>query len=1155
MKISSLKVHGFGIWSGLSLDGLSEELNVFCGPNEAGKTTLLQFVRAVLYGFSPERMQYLPPVRGGRPGGLIDIASQQGSFQVSRHADHTDKSGRAPAVLIASDGSRQPEPLLNQILCNIDETVFKNVFAFGLQEIQQLGSLGDTEAAELLFSLSTGLDRVSLVDVMRELDVSRCRLLSDDGASGQIVQLLADRKRISQEIKSLSSLTSRYGRIASQRNRLDRDLGRLEEEKSCLRHDIRCIEIAVAIRPRWDARAATEARLGELRLSGTMPDGAVSRLERIDTALNRHSDKISRLGRQRRRLRAEAGGIEINEELCRQSARVEALREQENWLGTLESRCAELELETEKIHEDLAAEYERFGFSAATPQAVLPVLDHRKSRSLRKPLNTLRRERHELGEAQKAAATATAAALAAEDQIKAALASRGESELSAAIDSAGELVAQFRRRAQIDERFAQMEQYRAELDAQSRRLLGRQVMPAWTLVGLGAVFVVGVILLVAGLFASSSITGGFGWVLSTIGLLGLIAGVAAKFFIEHSNANQLDACQKQLNMLHLQLQEADQQRDQLDASLPAGGTPLQERLNSAQSDLAALEQLMPLDAQRQAALHEAEAARARAVRAEENISQSRRRWREALQAAGLPEKLSPKQVQMLSRRRGRLDELAGRLQRSREELKQRGDELRGISGRIYQLANDTGVLVDGDQPAPLLARLSEQLKQQQSLLARRQTLRGHLGSLRQSRAKHEKAIRRLKRHRRELFEQAGAVDEHDFRKQAGRRAKAETMLHELETARAEIVAAIGDHCPESEIAGLLDSFTSETLENRWEQESKRLEEIDVSVREQLEKRGRLAEKMKNLAEDRRPAERQLEHSMVKQRLKQAIRRWRVLALTGRILHGIRLVYEKDRQPATLQEASGYLNRLTQGRYTRVWTPLGEDVLRVDDASGTSLPCEVLSRGTREQLFLSLRLALVSSYASRGAKLPLILDDVLVNFDTIRAKAAAEVLADFARTGHQLLVFTCHDHILKLFRSLKVQVSRLPGNDGQPDAAPEVIDVSATEPPDAEQPEAEPPAKPARTKRPAKKNTRKSKQRKRPEPELIEPEPIEQHDDSDQIEDTEDAPFDAADVDNFEWEEVSEEPDSAKEYAREAASDKPGDEEYEDEEDGELHDAA
>ncbi len=120
-----------------------------------------------------------------------------------------------------------------------------------------------------------------------------------------------------------------------------------------------------------------------------------------------------------------------------------------------------------------------------------------------------------------------------------------------------------------------------------------------------------------------------------------------------------------------------------------------------------------------------------------------------------------------------------------------------------------------------------------------------------------------------------------------------------------------------------------------------------------------------LAADSRLAAKHLDLAVLEKRIEDALHRWQVLAATCSVLDSIRAAYEKDRQPETLQEASGYLDRLTQGRYRRVWTPLGEHVLRVDDAEGRPLPVEALSRGTREQLFLSLRLALASSYARRG----------------------------------------------------------------------------------------------------------------------------------------------------------------------------------------------
>ncbi len=74
---------------------------------------------------------------------------------------------------------------------------------------------------------------------------------------------------------------------------------------------------------------------------------------------------------------------------------------------------------------------------------------------------------------------------------------------------------------------------------------------------------------------------------------------------------------------------------------------------------------------------------------------------------------------------------------------------------------------------------------------------------------------------------------------------------------------------------------------------------------------------------------------------------------GIVLGEILTRYERERQPETLVEASGYMKRLTNGGYQRIWTPLGKEILFVDTADGESLPVEVLSRGTREQLFLRI----------------------------------------------------------------------------------------------------------------------------------------------------------------------------------------------------------
>ncbi len=110
---------------------------------------------------------------------------------------------------------------------------------------------------------------------------------------------------------------------------------------------------------------------------------------------------------------------------------------------------------------------------------------------------------------------------------------------------------------------------------------------------------------------------------------------------------------------------------------------------------------------------------------------------------------------------------------------------------------------------------------------------------------------------------------------------------------------------------------------------------------------------------------------------------------------------------------------------RIWTRLVGEELLVDNAEGDTIPVDKLSRGTREAVYLSLRLALVGAYARRGALIPMVLDDVLVNFDARRTRAAAEVLFDFSQNGYQVLMFTCHDHMRDLFHELGADVRILP----------------------------------------------------------------------------------------------------------------------------------
>ena len=294
-------------------------------------------------------------------GGTLDVAGPHGRFQISRHDAAADGTPGEQLTLTAPDGTRQGEHFVKVLLSNVDETVFNNVFAVGLREIQELATLSDTEAAELLYNLTAGLDRVSLVEVLQELDASRNRILDAAGRPCQVLQLLADYEKLRAEIDELAAVGHRYGHVAAEREQLHAEITQLEEEANRVERLARVTDLALAVRDRWTQRAALDEQLSAIGPLKIMPEAAVERLDALNARIQKHQEHLDRLAQQTEALRAEFAGLAVNESLWRQAARIEAFKEQEPWIAQLQGQIGELEKEIAGLSAELTAESERLG--------------------------------------------------------------------------------------------------------------------------------------------------------------------------------------------------------------------------------------------------------------------------------------------------------------------------------------------------------------------------------------------------------------------------------------------------------------------------------------------------------------------------------------------------------------------------------------------------------------------------------------------------------------------------------------------------------------------------------------------------------------------------------------------------------------------------
>jgi uncharacterized protein YhaN len=1068
MKITDIKIDGFGVWRDLTLRGLSPELTVFYGPNEAGKSTLMQFMRSVLYGVSPMRRErYLPPVVGGRPGGSLKVLSDEGPLTISRYADR-GPNDVGKVTVVTPDGKEQGDRLLREALEHVDEPTYNNIFAVGLREVQELATLSDTAAAQWLYRLTSGLDRISLYDVIHMLEGSRLRLLNSVEEKSEIRELTSRQEQLRAELNELVAKGRRWAQSAVKLRELAEEVERRQVEVRTLGATGRRLEVAIHIKPLWIKRGKIDDQLERFANLRPLEEGTIESLDEFNTRIEEHQRQRDILKGQRQQLRDEANRLGINDALMRNGQRLEALLEQQDWLQAVERMATELGEEVAQLEARLAGENERLshewtGAGKQPPRITSDIVDGltpqiRAVEATQQLFDTAKHELevHRAGEHQ------------FRSEIESAMVGGDKLGLPKDLDTAGDLVAQLRRRHQVEQRIEAARRQVDDLQQQALELVDEQVVPMGLFSWLLAVFIVGFVALGAWYLMPSATFGKYGGWIAAVGIGGSIFAWLFKYFAEDSAADRFENCHRQIEMVLQQIDEAEEEQAELDRELPLTEGSVALRLQHAERHLDELQRMLPVEGQRRELVNEITASERRVKLAEEKHASAISNWKAKLRALGLPDDISPASLATMAGQCERLAELEARIENRRDDRQRREREFAVVSQRIFALADETGLRLapvaglseagsksGSKQPAtqtpatvkPLaqLDHLRAEYHKHQQRVEQRKSLRERSKALRADEAKHARSAIGLKRRRAALYQKCGVADEQELRQLAAKLAEADELRKKRSTVTREITVAIGKHGAEEDFAPLLAPASIGRLEHDFETLSTQIESLDAGLKDALQRRGAMVEQQRAAAADHSLATKQIELDIVEQRLNRAIEAWRERAAVSMFLERVRREYEQHRQPETLREASEYLKKLTSGKYTRIWTPLAHDILFVDTVDGQPLPVQVLSRGTREQLFVSLRLALVSAYARRGIHLPMILDDVFVNFDAGRTKTACAVLRDFAKQGHQLLVFTCHEHVWRMFGDLKVDIRRIPNRLGETEEPQPIIEQLRPEP--------------------------------------------------------------------------------------------------------------
>ena len=153
-------------------------------------------------------------------------------------------------------------------------------------------------------------------------------------------------------------------------------------------------------------------------------------------------------------------------------------------------------------------------------------------------------------------------------------------------------------------------------------------------------------------------------------------------------------------------------------------------------------------------------------------------------------------------------------------------------------------------------------------------------------------------------------------------------------------------------------------------------------------------------------------------------RWLIRQSAARLAARAIERHRKAAQDPLVKRAGALFHIASGGSFAGLATDYDEadrPMLSAQREEGDRVKVEGLSEGARDQLFLSLRLALLERRA--GEPLPFVGDDILASFDDKRTKLTLELLAEFGRT-RQAILFTHHGHVAELAREAGADVAEL-----------------------------------------------------------------------------------------------------------------------------------
>jgi uncharacterized protein YhaN len=194
-----------------------------------------------------------------------------------------------------------------------------------------------------------------------------------------------------------------------------------------------------------------------------------------------------------------------------------------------------------------------------------------------------------------------------------------------------------------------------------------------------------------------------------------------------------------------------------------------------------------------------------------------------------------------------------------------------------------------------------------------------------------------------------------------------------------------------------------------------IQRVNAELRHLNQQIGEMQAKVKQMDGSERAAGILQEQQNLLAKMRREVEQYAKLTIAHDLLGKAIEHYRSQSEGAVLGRASNWFSRMTCQQYGSLRVDTAEEIpvlYAVRQDGETSVPANRLSDGTADALYLAMRIASLEVHLRSHTRIPLIVDDCLIQFDDDRARAAISCLSELSEQT-QVIMFTHHQHLVDL----------------------------------------------------------------------------------------------------------------------------------------------